>query len=67
MAKIVVGSLNLIPVFLFILTRIVFHVRTPWHYRRIYGLDLLTSSVITGMRGATAGVSPPRRSPPRIL
>ena len=31
---------------------------------RIYGLDLPTSSVTTGMRGAKAGVSPPRRSPP---
>ena len=29
----------------------------------ICGLDLPTSSVITGMRGANAGVSPPRRSP----
>ena len=29
---------------------------------RIDGLDLPTSSVITGMRGAKAGVSPPRRS-----
>ena len=31
---------------------------------RIYGLDLPTSSVITGMRGAKVGVNPPRRSFP---
>ena len=37
---------------------------TPWQCRRIYGLDLPTYSVITDMRGAKAGVSPPRRSPP---
>ena len=30
---------------------------------RIYGLDLPTSSVIADMRGAKAGVGPPRRSP----
>ena len=29
---------------------------------RLYSLDLPTSSVITGMRGAKAGVSPPRQS-----
>ena len=34
---------------------------------RIYGLDLPTSSVITGMRGAKAGVSSPWRSPYCIL
>ena len=33
-------------------------------YCRTYGLDLPTSSVITGMRGTKAGVIPPRRSPP---
>ena len=38
---------------------------TPWQFWRILGLDLPTSSVITSMRGAKAGVSPPRRSPPR--
>ena len=31
---------------------------------RINDLDLPTSLVITGMRGAKAGVSPPRQSPP---
>ena len=31
---------------------------------RIYRLDAPTSSVITGMRGAKAGVSPPRLNPP---
>ena len=34
---------------------------------RIYGLDWPTSSVFTGMRGAKAGVSPPRRDPSCIL
>ena len=33
---------------------------------RIYGLDWPTSSVIAGMRGAKAGVGPPRRIPPCI-
>ena len=33
-------------------------------YRRIYGLGLSTSSVITGMRRPKPGVSPPRPSPP---
>ena len=33
---------------------------------RIYGLDLPTSSVIAGMRGAKAVVSPPRRGPAGI-
>ena len=45
---------------------------TPWQYCRIYSVDFLPmihtryriSSVFTGMRGATAGVTPPRRSPP---
>ena len=47
--------------------------RTPWQYLcPIYGRDLptsttyCTSSVIAGMRGAKAGVSPPRRSPPCV-
>ena len=34
---------------------------------RIYGLDLPTSLVITGMREANAGVSPSRQSPPCII
>ena len=66
MAKIAAGSMNLIPssvVFLFIQTRSIFNVRTPWQYCRVHGLDLLnTYSVIMGMRGAKTGVSPPRRS-----
>ena len=36
---------------------------TPWQCCRIYALDLPTSSVVTGMRGAKAGVSPPREAP----
>ena len=40
---------------------------TPWLYCRIYGLDLPIFLVSTGMRGAKAGVSPPRRSPPCSL
>ena len=36
----------------------------PLQYSHIYGLDLPTSSVVAGVRGAKAGVSPPRRSPP---
>ena len=47
----------------FIQTRFIFNVFAPWQHCRIYGLDLPTSSVITGMGGAKAGVSPPRRSP----
>ena len=36
---------------------------TSWQYCRTYCLDFLTSSTITGMRGANkAGVSPPQRS-----
>ena len=38
---------------------------TPCRYCRIYGFHLpRTSSIIKGMRGAKAGVSPPRRSLP---
>ena len=37
---------------------------TPSQFCRIYGLDLPTASVITGMRGAKAGVSQSRRSRP---
>ena len=39
------------------------YARTPWQYCRFYCPDLPTSSVITGMHGAEADVSPPRRSP----
>ena len=38
-------------------------VGTPSQYDRIYGPGLPTSSVITGMPGTKAGVSPPRSSP----
>ena len=53
--------------FLFILKHVFFfHVCTPWQCCRIYGLDFAytISSVITGMHGAMAVVSPPRRRPP---
>ena len=65
MAKNVAGLLNLIPSSVFFLFKHgLYNVRTPV-------LSLLpprfaytaTSSVITGMRGAKAGVSPPRRIP----
>ena len=63
MAEFVAVSLN--PVFYFALHSNTIHfLCTPWQYCRTYGLDLPTSSVITGMRGAKAGISPPRRSPP---
>ena len=52
--------------FLFIQTRFIF-LCTPRQYCRIYALDMPTSSVITGMHGAKAGVSPPRRTPPCIV
>ena len=41
--------------------------RSPWQYCRIYALNLPTSWVITGVRGAKAAVSLPRRSPPRMM
>ena len=59
------GLLNLIPV-------LSFHSNTidcldaPWSYCCTYGLDFAnynTSSTISDIRGAKAGVSPPRRSP----
>ena len=37
---------------------------TPWQYCRVCGLDFPTSLVISGMRGAKAGVRPMRRRPP---
>ena len=65
MTKFLTGSLNLIPVFSFSSFKRDLFLMCPLAVlRRIYGLDLLTSSVITGMRRAKAGVSPPRRSPP---
>ena len=37
---------------------------TPsWQYRRFYGLDLPTSSTITGMRGAAGGRQPTAAKP----
>ena len=60
---------------LFIQTRFLFNV--PWRYCRIYSVEFLTyntryisyhtSSVIAGMCGAEAGISPPRWSPPCLL
>ena len=65
MAKTVAGSLNLIPVFSFssfkhglflmCLLSVLSHLRPRFAYD--------TSSVVTGMRGAKAGVSPPREAP----
>ena len=52
--------------FLFIRTRFIFDAPPLAVLCRIYGLDLLRL-VITGMRGANAGVSSPRRSPPCII
>ena len=61
------GSLNLIPVFSFSsFERDLFLMHPLAVLCRIYGLDLLRL-VITGMRGANAGVSSPRRSPPCII
>ena len=60
MAKLVAGSLNLIPEFCFESTTIYFLCTQSC---RIYGLDLPTPSEIIGMRGAKAGVSPPREAP----
>ena len=46
--------------FLFIQTRFIFDVPLGSTVRRINALDLPTSSIIPSMRGAKAGVSPPR-------
>ena len=54
--------------FLFIQTRLIFEVPlggTVSHLRSRFAYS--TSSVIAGMRGAKAGVIPPRGRPPRIL
>ena len=48
----------------FFLIQETFFVCTPWQYCRICGRDLATSSITTGLRGAQAGVIPPRQSPP---
>ena len=55
-------SLNLIPVFSSSFKHMFFMYPLAV-LCRFYGLDLPTSSVIAGMRGAKAGVSPPWRSP----
>ena len=67
MAEFVAGSLT--PVDYFAFHSSTTHLRcTPWQYCRIYGLNLPTASGHYGhMRGAKAGVSQPRRSPPCIL
>ena len=70
MTNFVAVVMHLIPVFLFSLSNTMsFNVRTPLEYCRICNLDLPIvrminpCSVTMGMRGAKAGVSPPRRSP----
>ena len=66
MTKFAAGSLNLIPVFSFSSFKhdvfLMYRLAVLW--RRIHGLELPTSSVITGMRGANAGIISPRRSTP---
>ena len=58
-------ALNLIPDFFFLVAQTPFILHAPpGQYRRIYGLDLPTPSVTRGMRGAEAGASTPRKSPP---
>ena len=53
--------------FVLIQTQFIFNVCTRRQYCRIYGLDLPVSSEKSGMRGAKAGVMPPRRSPNTFL
>ena len=68
MAKIDAGLLNLIPVFSFSSSKPDVFLMYPLSVLcRIHGLDLRTSSVITGMRRANAGVIPPRTSHPCVL
>ena len=70
MTKTVAGSSNLIPssvFFPFIPTRLIFNVCIPLGCTVAFTASIclyITSAVITGMRGAKAGVSPPRHSPP---
>ena len=67
MAKFVAGPLNLMPVYSFSSFKRDLLLMYPLAVLcRFYGLDLPTSSVLMDMRGAKAGVSPPRRSPPCI-
>ena len=68
MAKFVAGPLNLMPVYSFSSFKRDLLLMYPLAVLcRFYGLDLPTSSVLMDMRGAKAGVSPPRRSPPCII
>ena len=63
MAKFVAGSLIMILLFSFPSLKTRFSFLYPLAVLcGIYGLDIPTSSVITGMRTARAGVRPPRRS-----
>ena len=65
MANFVACSLNLFPLFSFSSFKPALFFMFPLAVLcRIYVFDLNTTLVITGMRGAKAGVSPPRRSPP---
>ena len=73
MAKMVAGSLNLTAssvIFLFMQTRFIFNVcRLPLGSTVVFAASIsyTASSVITGIRGAKAGVIPPRRRPPCII
>ena len=66
------GSLHLIPVFSFssfkhdLFSTYPLAVPSHFHSRFFYLYHISYILGITGMRGATAGVSPPRRSPPCI-
>ena len=66
MTKFVAGSLNLISLFSFSSFKHDLFLMRPLAVLlcRIFGLDLPICSVMAGMRGAKAGVSPPRQSPP---
>ena len=63
-------SLNLIPVSSFSSSKHDYFQCTPWQYCRIFIVDFFNLQYIsyilgiTGMRGAKAGASPPRRNPP---
>ena len=65
MAEVVAGSFNLIPVSSFFSScnHYLFLISPLAVICRIYGIDWPTSSVLTGIRGAKAGASPPRRTP----
>ena len=53
--------------FLSLHSNAIFFLPTPWQYCVAFSLDWPTSSVIAGMRGAKAGVNPPRRISPFTL